>query len=56
MPSSYLFPDLCQFCTTPYSNANVRLVVFEDSGHIPSVEERERYIEVVQSFLDRYVA
>jgi pimeloyl-ACP methyl ester carboxylesterase len=35
---------------------NARLVVFEDSGHMPFVEEQEHYLEVVRSFLDRYAA
>lgn len=30
------------------------LVVFERSGHLPFVEEQERYVEVVRNFLDRH--
>jgi proline iminopeptidase len=33
---------------------NAQLVVFEHSGHMLFVEEQERYIEVVRSFLDRH--
>jgi proline-specific peptidase len=35
---------------------NAQLVVFEHSGHMLFVEEQERYIEVVRSFLDRHAA
>ena len=35
---------------------NAQLVVFEHSGHFPFVEEQERYIEVVRSFLGRHAA
>jgi len=31
------------------------LVVFERSGHMTLVEENERYLEVVRSFLDRHM-
>jgi proline iminopeptidase len=30
------------------------LVIFERSGHVPFVEEQERYVEVVGNFLDRH--
>lgn len=30
------------------------LVIFERSGHVPFVEEQERYVEVVRKFLDRH--
>jgi pimeloyl-ACP methyl ester carboxylesterase len=30
------------------------LVIFERSGHVPFVEEQERYIEAVRNFLDRH--
>jgi len=29
------------------------LVIFENSGHVPFVEEKERFAEVVASFLSR---
>lgn len=35
---------------------NAQLVVVEHSGHMLFVEEQERYIEVVRSFLDRHAA
>jgi pimeloyl-ACP methyl ester carboxylesterase len=35
---------------------DVELVVFEESGHMTFVEEPERYVEVVASFLERAVS
>src|SRR5262249_22789337 len=32
------------------------LVIFERSGHVPFVEEQERYVEIVRSFLDRHIS
>jgi pimeloyl-ACP methyl ester carboxylesterase len=34
---------------------NAELVIFENSGHSPQVEEHERFISVVRDFLDRHV-
>ncbi|MFN2589189.1 MAG: alpha/beta fold hydrolase, partial [Actinomycetota bacterium] len=33
---------------------NAELVVFERSGHMMFVEEREKYLSAVKDFLDRY--
>ena len=30
------------------------MVIFEGSGHLPFVEEQERYVEIVRNFLDRH--
>ena len=35
---------------------NAELVVFENSGHAPQEEERERWLDVVAEFLERHVA
>ncbi len=35
---------------------NSELVVFENSGHSPQLEETDRYLEVVRDFLARHVA
>lgn len=35
---------------------NSELVVFENSGHSPQLEERERYLEVVRDFLARHAS
>jgi pimeloyl-ACP methyl ester carboxylesterase len=32
----------------------VKLVVFEQSGHMTFVEEQDRYLEAVRDFLDRH--
>ena len=34
---------------------NVELVIFEHSGHMTFVEENERYLEVVRSFLTKHI-
>jgi proline-specific peptidase len=31
-------------------------VIFEGSGHLPFVEEQERYVEIVRNFLDRHAS
>ncbi len=35
---------------------DAELAVMERSGHMPFVEQQDRYVEAVRSFLDRRVA
>jgi len=41
-------------CVQPFADAipDVRWEVFQDSSHLPQVEEEERYLQVVGAFLD----
>ena len=51
--------DLCteRIATTLLNGLpNAREVVFEESSHMPVLEESERYLEVVESFLEEVEA
>lgn len=43
-------------CVQPFADhiPDVRWEVFEESSHLPQVEEEERYLQVVGAFLDAY--
>ena len=43
-------------CVQPFADRipDVRWEVFEESSHLPQVEEEERYLQVVGAFLDTY--
>lgn len=43
-------------CVQPFADhiPDVRWEVFEESSHLPQVEEEERYLQVVGAFLDTY--
>jgi L-proline amide hydrolase len=40
----------------PFADAipNVRWHIFEESSHVPHIEERSAYMKLVQSFLDEH--
>ena len=52
------FDEATEACVQPFADAvpDVRWVMFEESSHLPHVEEPERYLHVVGDFLAGYDA
>ena len=49
------YDEATRACVQPFADAidDVRWTVFEQSSHMPHVEERDRFTAVVRDFLDR---
>jgi L-proline amide hydrolase len=50
------FDEAMPITIQPFADAipNVRWKIFEESSHVPHIEERQDYMQLVESFLDEH--